>query len=58
MDKVYTKREQLWLNLRELNNKDCRDIVNAFLLEYCALLDDNRADALLSVTSLKLQEFV
>ena len=58
MDKVYTTREQLWLNLRELNNKDCRDIVNAFLLEYCTLLDDNRADALLSVTSLKLQEFV
>jgi len=58
MNKVYTKREQLWLNLRELNNKNCQDIVNAFLLEYVALLDDNRADQLLSVTSLKLQEFV
>ena len=58
MSKVYTTREQLWLNLRELNNNDCRDIVNASLLEYCALIDDNRVDTLLSLTSNKLQEFV
>ena len=58
MNTVYTTREQLWLNLRELNNNDCRDIVNAYLLEYCALIDDNRAETLLSLTSNKLQEFV
>ena len=58
MNKVYTTREQLWLNLRELNNNDCRDIVNAYLLEYCSLIDDNRADTLLSLTSNKLKEFV
>jgi hypothetical protein len=27
-------------------------------LEYCALIDDNRVDTLLSLTSNKLQEFV
>ena len=58
MNKKYTTREQLWLNLRELNNNNCQDIVNAYLLEYCALIDDNRADTLLSLTSNKLQEFV
>ena len=58
MDNMYTTREQLWLNLRELNNNNCQDIVNAYLLEYCALIDDNRADTLLSLTTNKLQTLV